>query len=804
MSDPSPTPQSPPPVRGQINLGKASMVFGLIGLLFATAAIYFLFGDSVERGFKIAIVAISLLVTISAAVMGLAAVFGKSVSGKGAAVSGLLLGGVSLFVLGFAIIAIPMQKIIAASRSASHSVVDSAPIVVAPIELSSDAKSASEVSKRWRKWLLENAIDPTKKKIEGRWNEEVTGRILDAYLADWVRAPDRPSQEDWNRLSADLTDIRRYGEPLSRLILTGKAQLPRDLASLITPIKELRKTETNPFWLLVLELQASAAYTGTNNTGRLRGSDEKALDAFEQLIEEDWFEGDEWWLLADLTSFAHFPEFFERGSEHVVEILENHDVPEWFLRYMRGQRFSRLAWNARGSGMANTVTEDGWKSFRDLQAKARHELEQAWELAPDYPFAASKMISVAMADSDDPVVEMRLWFDRSIAAQCDYWPAYNNWLWGMHPRWHGNHDAMLEFGEHCLATERFDTRVPGYYLSVVREVLKDSDSSWSSLKDEYQKLRSLCLDIADHAEDERTVQEWKTLLAVLAYRTRNHDEVRKQVTELQGNLDPEILESWLITQEIFDFRAALGKGSETVQMATDKEGDDRLQEAVALYRKAAVESETTTEERAVIERRIAVVELESQYESGEWIELIPGVPDLWRPVEGSFQVAEDGGFSVTSDTVRSVIEHPMVIGQHCEIEWEIDTPDDQISALGPGVMLSSSRFDTLRWNAFYVSQVDGTRSYKVSRYRYRSDMRVDAEKKDRITMRLVCHGKKWLAYVDGEKVHRGDIELNSSFFGTSSRLALGAFTSRPTKDCVINYHRLRIRKLPIPTEALEE
>lgn len=797
MSDPVLSSLVPPPIPDRSKLGVASMVLGLFALIAATASIYFLFQSEWDRGFRIAVTAISFLIGLASALMGLTGLFGK-VAGRGFAAAGVFCGALALVALAFAVLSIPVRSLLTTMQDLPVVAPEDPHFEIAPIQLTEGARTAAQVREAWRVWLLEHAIQPKKAAIAGKWNEEITGRILDAYLADWIRASDRPTQEDWNRLHAELNDVRLYGEPLSSLLLAGKAQVPRDLAALNTPIGLLRKNEKNPFWLLLLELQSAEAYTGQNNAARKELADQGALDAFEQMIEEKWFTGDEWWLLADLTTFGNFPGFFERQSEFIVEILENNEVPEWFLRYMRGRRFQRLAWKARGSGYSNTVTEEGWKDFAAYLDQARGELERSYELAPEVPFAASRMISVAMGRSDDPVAEMRTWFDRAIAAQSDFWPAYNDWLWGMRPRWHGSHEAMLAFGEHCLATGRHDTRVPNHYLAAVKEVAEDSDNGIYQDERVYRNLRQLCLGEIEHADDPRTVREWRSLLAVLAFRKGEFDETREQWNLLKGEMEPSVLTSWGVPQENFDFRAIVGVGSDLVNEADTAERARHPGEAAKLYERAAQEPGITEAERSAIQRRQAICTLESQFESGDWIELIPGSPDLWRAVEGGFTVAPDGGMIVTSDTARCTIEHPMVVGQHCEIEWEIDTPDDQIAAIGPGIMLSSSRFDTIKWNAFYVGQVDGERSYKVSRFRYRSDMFERAPKKERIQMRLVCHGSKWLAYVDGEKIHRGEIDLNVSFFGKESRLAIGAFTTNPTDKFVIKYHRLRVRKLPAP------
>jgi len=62
------------------------------------------------------------------------------------------------------------------------------------------------------------------------------------------------------------------------------------------------------------------------------------------------------------------------------------------------------------------------------------------------------MIAVAMAGEAEPSETPRVWFDRAVAAQFDYYEAYSSLLWSLRPRWLGSHEEMYDFGLECLAT----------------------------------------------------------------------------------------------------------------------------------------------------------------------------------------------------------------------------------------------------------------------------------------------------------------------------------------------------------------
>src|SRR5439155_8999374 len=147
----------------------------------------------------------------------------------------------------------------------------------------------------------------------------------------------------------------------------------------------------------------------------------------------------------------------------------------WVVEMLYGEHEVKLAWEARGGGWANTVTDDGWKQFFDHLGRARDHLVKAHQIHPEFPEAATKMISVAMGGNGRFPENERDWFDKAAAAQIDHAPAYDSYVWSIYPRWGGSHQKMFQFGLECLATGRYDTVVPTELLRIVERI--DSDSS---------------------------------------------------------------------------------------------------------------------------------------------------------------------------------------------------------------------------------------------------------------------------------------------------------------------------------------
>ena len=140
---------------------------------------------------------------------------------------------------------------------------------------------------------------------------------------------------------------------------------------------------------------------------------------------------------------------------------------------LEGDYHIAAAWEKRGSGWANTVTQEGWKGFADELQQARTVLTKTWELDKTIPQPAARMIPVAMGGFPD---ELRTWFDRSVAARMDFPRAYDDYLYAIYPRWCGNREMMMAFADECYATGRFDTCVPFRYVEILIAVRDQCDN----------------------------------------------------------------------------------------------------------------------------------------------------------------------------------------------------------------------------------------------------------------------------------------------------------------------------------------
>lgn len=173
-------------------------------------------------------------------------------------------------------------------------------------------------------------------------------------------------------------------------------------------------------------------------------------------------------------------------------------VPAWIEAYpnasgpweFKGKVYIDYAWDARGDGVANTVTETGWKQMRERLQVAHEALDKAYELDPADPRGPTDMITVELGEGTGRP-EMEKWWKRAMDASPDNYQACTSKLYYLEPKWYGSPGDMIDFGRECLSGGNWEGRIP--FILV--------DAHWtvsqypSSLKEDYYAQPDVWKDI---------------------------------------------------------------------------------------------------------------------------------------------------------------------------------------------------------------------------------------------------------------------------------------------------------------------
>lgn len=224
----------------------------------------------------------------------------------------------------------------------------------------------------------------------------------------------------------------------------------------------------------------------------------------------------------------------------VAKLREPHQVDPWVSDVLLTRHYIAAGWKARGSGLGDTVTSEGWRQLAVELGKARFHAVRAWEKHPELPEGATEMISITMANHGVPGVEERFWFDEAVQADLVAPGAYAKYAWSLRPRWRGSHAQMLALAREALDTGRFDTEVPFVFHQIVSDVASER-SDWESLIREPGVYAGYVQLFEGYERAEKT-EVWRirqrSRLAAVAWHAGKKAETRRILASLGEAADP--------------------------------------------------------------------------------------------------------------------------------------------------------------------------------------------------------------------------------------------------------------------------
>ena len=150
-----------------------------------------------------------------------------------------------------------------------------------------------------------------------------------------------------------------------------------------------------------------------------------------------------------------YADFYQRIEGSLFKKRVNEPVV-WLVK---GETWTEIAWQARGSGYADSITDEGRKAFKDGLAEAERALDRAWQLDPTDVRIPMAMLNVELGQGKGRD-RMELWFGRAMELNTNNFMACRAKLNYLEPKWYGSREAMIAFGRECVASATWGGRVP--------------------------------------------------------------------------------------------------------------------------------------------------------------------------------------------------------------------------------------------------------------------------------------------------------------------------------------------------------
>jgi tetratricopeptide (TPR) repeat protein len=162
-------------------------------------------------------------------------------------------------------------------------------------------------------------------------------------------------------------------------------------------------------------------------------------------------------LYAFWSSYPLTPKMgYDRMKE--IDILAKNGAPEWLTEYLRGNTAIQMAWDARGSGYASSVSKDGWDKFGDYLKQADRYLDHSIQLNPQNYLAYRDKITTAMGHGTS-AQELDN-FRKAIAINPDNSTHMSTLLTALLPRWGGSRREMMQLLLEGMKQDETKTEIP--------------------------------------------------------------------------------------------------------------------------------------------------------------------------------------------------------------------------------------------------------------------------------------------------------------------------------------------------------
>lgn len=358
-----------------------------------------------------------------------------------------------------------------------------------PTAIPFDAAKAKKVLEAKRAATLANSLDAYKTvgKQKAAWDKFVERALRDQvdglHGPEWDRVVLRARAKEWIAMAVEAG----CDDPMVRYLHAKLASGPSEEitsrnATLEEAVKALAASKYPDLLKIDAWLALISAWREAERFQDLTQDEQKtvaaALDAAVKLLAKACAnrkpnQRDELIQLCQLVyklgqKAGDGKKWFDRLRNDVFGTLERDDL---IAHVVTGMFLVDYAWEARGTGIAATLTRAQVDTFRERLKDAEDHLTRAWELDNECATAAVEMIQVCMGANNDRD-EMETWFRRALAADPLNMRALQAKMLYLLPRWHGSEKDMLEFGRQIVKAGQWDYAHPIVALTAYCEEAK--------------------------------------------------------------------------------------------------------------------------------------------------------------------------------------------------------------------------------------------------------------------------------------------------------------------------------------------
>lgn len=171
----------------------------------------------------------------------------------------------------------------------------------------------------------------------------------------------------------------------------------------------------------------------------------------------------------------------EQKEQFAYLLFTDEQTDQWIANNTLGHLMVEKAWNARSRARAYKINDAQWEMFYLYLSVANNHLTTAWEIRPQWPKPASKMIAVTMGNQFHSQRDEYFWFEQATATRPDHNRAYTNLTRAILPKWGGSTQQLYALLDHIIEISQIHQHMSYIYLHVMGELSKLTNDPYEVL-----------------------------------------------------------------------------------------------------------------------------------------------------------------------------------------------------------------------------------------------------------------------------------------------------------------------------------
>lgn len=164
----------------------------------------------------------------------------------------------------------------------------------------------------------------------------------------------------------------------------------------------------------------------------------------------------------------------EQAEQFCYRLFSVDEIDPWIAHSALGYLMVDKAWDARTDKLASAINNAQWEMFYTYLEVANAHLTHAWEIHPEWPGSAVKLIAVTMGHQFDLNRDEYFWFYEATRFRPDVQDAYYRLAYALRSKWGGGEKQLRALLDHVNEVSLTTDHMGYIYMSVLSRLSKET------------------------------------------------------------------------------------------------------------------------------------------------------------------------------------------------------------------------------------------------------------------------------------------------------------------------------------------